>query len=74
MLQSVNGRNIVGNIPVDRILLESDAPFTKGLSEKYTIDFNDVIYKYIGGVYNQEIDVVKKRIKANFAEVLKSKR
>ena len=42
MLQSVNGRNIVGNIPVDRILLESDAPFTKGLSEKYTIDFNDM--------------------------------
>ena len=74
MLQSVNGRNIIGNIPVDRILLESDAPFTKGLGEKYTIDFNDVIYKYIGGVYNQKIDVVKKRIKANFAEVLKSKR
>ena len=46
-------------------------PFTKGLSEKYTIDFNDVIYKYIGGVYSQEIDVVKKRVKANFAEVLK---
>ena len=43
MLQSVNGRNIVGNIPVDRILLESDAPFTKGLSEKYTIDFNDIL-------------------------------
>ena len=74
MLQSVNGRNIVGNIPVDRILLESDAPFTKGLGEKYTIDFNDVIYKYIGELYHQELDVVKKRIKANFAEVLKSKR
>lgn len=71
MLQSVNGRNIVGNIPVDRILLESDAPFTKGLSEKYTIDFNDVIYKYIGELYHQELDVVKKRIKANFVEVLK---
>ena len=71
MLQSTNGRNIVGNIPVDRLLLESDAPFTKGLSEKYTIDFNDVIYKYIGELYHQEIDVVKKRIKANFAEVLK---
>ena len=38
MLQSVNGRNIVGNIPVDRILLESDAPFTKGLSEKYYVN------------------------------------
>jgi len=56
---------------LDRILLESDAPFTKGLSEKYTIDFNDMIYKYIGELYHQELDVVKKRIKANFVEVLK---
>ena len=29
-----DARDIVGNIPVDRSLLESDAPFTKGLSEK----------------------------------------
>lgn len=34
MLQSTNGRNIIGNIPVDRLLLESDAPFTKGLGKK----------------------------------------
>ena len=71
MLQSANGKNIVGSIPVDRILIESDAPFTKGLNEKYTIAFNDEIYKYIGELYHQEIDVVKKRVKANFAEVLK---
>ena len=71
MLQSTNGRNIINNIPVDRILLESDAPFTKGLNKKYTVDFNDEIYKYIGELYHQEIDTVKKRLKANFAEVLK---
>lgn len=71
MLQSANGKNIVGSIPVDRILIESDAPFTKGLNEKYTIAFNDEIYKYVGELYHQEIDVVKKRVKANFAEVLK---
>lgn len=47
MLQSTNGRNIVRNIPVDRILIESDAPFTKGLNEKYTIDFNNDIYNYM---------------------------
>lgn len=40
-------RDIVGNIPVDRSLLESDAPFTKGLSEKQTVNVNDLIYKYI---------------------------
>lgn len=72
MLQSANGRNIVGNIPVDRFLLESDAPFTKGLSEKYTIDFNDMIYKYISDLYHKEVEIVKKRVKANFAEVLKN--
>ena len=65
-------RDIVGNIPVDRSLLESDAPFTKGLSEKQTVNVNDLIYKYIDELYYQEIDVVKKRIKANFAELLKS--
>lgn len=57
----------------NRLLLESDAPFTKGLKEKYTIDFNDEIYEYISGLYQQEIDVVKKRVKANFAKVLKEK-
>lgn len=70
MLQNVNGRNIIGNIPVDRLLLESDSPFTKGLGEKYSIDFNDLIYEYIGDLYDQEIDVVKKRIKANFTKAL----
>lgn len=43
----------------------------QGMSFSYTADFNDWIYRYIGELYNQEIDVVKKRIKANFAEVLK---
>lgn len=42
-------------------------------NEKYTIAFNDEIYKYIGELYHQEIDVVKKRVKANFTEVLKNK-
>lgn len=71
MLKSISGRNTIKNIPVDRLLLESDAPFTSGLEKKYTINFTDVIYKYIGDLYQQEVDVVKKRIKANFAEVLK---
>ena len=71
MLKSISGKNIINNIPVDRLLLESDAPFTRGLEKKYTIDFNDVLYKYIANLYQQDVDIVKKRIKANFAEVLK---
>lgn len=51
-------RDIVGNIPVDRSLLESDAPFTKGLSEKQTVNVNDLIYKYIDELYYLEIVLV----------------
>ena len=58
----------------ERIGIDGRFTFKPSNGEKYTIDFNDVIYKYIGELYHQELDVVKKRIKANFAEVLKSKR
>lgn len=71
MFESENGRRIVKRIPVDRILIESDAPFTKGMKSKYTLDFNEKVYLYLANNYNQKMDMVKKRIKANFAEVLK---
>lgn len=71
MLESERGRNIVNKLPVDRILIESDAPFTKGMKSEYTLNFNEKVYLYLANRYNQEIDIVKKRIKANLAEVLK---
>ena len=71
MLESENGRRIIKKIPVNRILIESDAPFTKGLKREYSLFFNDKVYQYLANRYNQSIDMVKKRIKANFAEVLK---
>ena len=72
MLESERGRNIVNKLPVDRILIESDAPFTKGMKSEYTLNFNEKVYLYLANRYNQEIDIVKKRIKANLAEVLNS--
>lgn len=71
MIKSENGRKIVKKIPVDRILIESDAPFTKGMESEYTLNFNEKVCLYLANNYNQMVDMVKKRIKANFAEVLK---
>lgn len=70
MLQSANGRKIIERIPVEKILLESDAPFTKGLNNEYSIDFNEVLYSYLARYYNQNSEMMKKRIKANFATLL----
>lgn len=71
MVQSANGRKIIERIPVEKILLESDAPFTKGLKDRYSIAFNEELYSYLSQHYHQDTEVVKKRIKANFAALLK---
>lgn len=70
MLRSKSGRNIICKIPVNKLLLESDAPFTYNMDKKYTIKFNDAIYEYIAMIYNQNIDTIKKRAKANFRELI----
>ena len=70
MVQSANGRKIIEHIPVEKVLLESDAPFTKGMNNEYSIDFNEVLYSYLARYYNQNSETVKKRIKANFAILL----
>lgn len=72
MLQSMNGRKIIECIPIEKILLESDAPFTKGLNDEYSIDFNEIVYSYLARYYNQSSETVKKRIKANFAALLEN--
>jgi TatD DNase family protein len=69
MIKSMSGKDIINRIPVDRILLESDAPFTKGMEDKYKLDFIDEIYQHLAVLYNQDIENVKKRIKANFASL-----
>ena len=70
MVHSANGRKIIERIPVEKILLESDAPFTKGLNNEYSIDFNEVLYSYLARYYDQNSEVVKKRIKVYFATLL----
>lgn len=70
MLQSINGRKIVNRIPMDRILIESDAPFTKGLDRNYSIEFMELIYQYIcdmRGVSHEELSLT---LKNNFLKIL----
>lgn len=72
MLQSKSGRKVIECIPVEKILLESDAPFTKDLKDRYSIAFNEELYSYLSQNYHQDIEVVKKRVKANFAALLEN--
>lgn len=47
MIQSQNGRRIVNNIPNERLLIESDGPFNKGIEDTYNLKFQNDIYYYL---------------------------
>lgn len=70
MLVSNNGRRIVDEIPLERILIESDAPFTKGLEKEYSISFIENVYQYLCKMRGIEVDELSNRLKNNFREVL----
>lgn len=70
MIQSINGKKIVDNIPIERLLIESDAPFTKGLNKNYTIEFMKPIYKYLCNTRNLSEIELSAILRNNFRTIL----
>ncbi len=71
MLKYKSGRDIISRIPMDKLLIESDAPFTKGMEDRYKVNFVQEICKYLSVLYNQDVENVRKQIKANFISLIK---
>lgn len=44
MIKSSHGMKIIDSIPMNRILIESDAPFTQGLYNTYDVLFMEDVY------------------------------
>ena len=61
---------IINLIPLDRILFESDAPFTIGLEEQYSISFMDEIYKFLSETRGLNVDELSRIMKNNFRMIL----
>lgn len=70
MIKSQNGRNIIDNIPIERIILESDAPFTIGLHLNYNLFFVDELIEYLSLKKNIDKTVLYTQIKDNFRILL----
>lgn len=47
MICIVNGRPIIESILLDKMLIESDAPFSKGFGKNYSPLFSTNIFKYL---------------------------
>ncbi|MDD3417224.1 MAG: TatD family hydrolase [Lachnospiraceae bacterium] len=70
MLLSKNGRGIVDALPMNRILIESDAPFSKGMEEHYSFLFADKIYDYLSKEKAVPKLEISQLIKNNFRTVI----
>lgn len=69
MLKSINGRKILEKIPLDRIILESDGPFTKYNGKIYSSEDIESIYKEFELFYG--INNLKEIIYENLRSLLK---
>lgn len=70
MINSKNGRKIIDNIPLERIIIESDAPFTNQLKDRYDLFFIEKVYEYLSESRGISIEEISKRIKSNFKNIL----
>lgn len=72
MIKSINGRKIIEVIPLNRILLESDGPFTKTFKNKYDINLFDDLIVSISTLKQCKIEDLYKVLRNNFKTILES--
>ncbi|WP_433938501.1 Qat anti-phage system TatD family nuclease QatD [Paenibacillus lautus] len=70
MINSKNGTELIRNMPLDKILLESDAPFTKYTKNTYSLDFILKVEEGLSRIKGIDVDSVKKILKNNFKSLL----
>lgn len=69
MLNSVKGKNIIRNIPKDRLLIESDGPFGKVNGKRFTCNQLGDIYMQLGNYL--KINDISEVIVNNFVRLVK---
>lgn len=70
MLTSKHGRIIIKEIPLERILLESDAPFTIKENQVYSKKFLENMIPEIASIKMTTIENISYNLKKNFKELL----
>jgi len=71
MLTTKKGRDIVNKFPLDRILIESDAPFTKDTRNTYSIMYIENIVSELSYIKKLEKNEMFHILKRNFIRLLK---
>jgi TatD DNase family protein len=70
MLTSKRGVEIVKSIPSDKLLIESDAPFTNATKNSYELSFINIIVAKTAEVLNKPAQEIRKIYSENFVRLL----
>ena len=73
MMKSNKAEKYFEIIPIEKILLESDAPYTNGFRQKYDFSNFEKICEYLSLKYNYLIEDIYKILKTNFKILLENK-
>jgi TatD DNase family protein len=71
MLMSKKGAEMVKRIPPDRLLLESDAPFTNTTRDRYDLDFIRLIVNMTAEILGKSEQEIRTMYSENFKKILK---
>lgn len=72
MLSTKKGRNLILNIPIERIIIESDYPFTNEKQTFYLKEDLDDIFLGISQIKKLELDFTINIINSNFIKIIRS--
>lgn len=70
LIKTQKGRKLIECIPLDRILIESDGPFTKIVAQKYDVRCINQVQQCIAEVKKMALEDIKKKLFNNFREIL----
>lgn len=71
MIFSASGQRVISQSPKDRILVESDGPFTKVKGQTCRPTSVELVYQSLAARWNVSNEVVIARIKSNFESIIR---
>ena len=70
MLNTNKGKSLLLTVPANKLLIESDSPFTKDTKNNFTIDYFEKFYKLSSKILGKSEEETKLLFSNNFKELL----
>ena len=71
MLVTKKGAALIADIPLNKLLIESDSPFTQQTKNNFTVDYFDDFYMKASKILGKTVDDVELMFSENFKTLLK---